>query len=699
MTQTYSLRADGRAIERGTVPRLEGGWLRIARTGWVALAIAGAGLLVASLPGYVPRFSGQLAHLTVQNPGPGLRLIASGSALVSLASALTSMALALMLFRRRFEEPAAAVLSVYLLIYAIVMAGPLEHMGAYWLGDSSFAVSLQGVLLATPTIALFALFPNGRFVPGWMRWVAVLTLPLSLSLLVRFPLDLSFGHPEPTVLYVLGAAYALCFLAALYAQIYRYRRVSTAEERERTKWVVFGFALWIAYIAVSTGPYLYLTRLPAGASPPWWTAASELGWWLSLNIIPLSLTISITRHRLWDIDLIINRALVYGALTACVVALYALMIGSFSLLFQSSGSLVISLLATGLTAVLFQPLRERLQSGVNRMMYGDRDDPVALLSRLGKEIEWAATPSENLAGIAGTVARALKLPYVAVELGAGGLPTAEYGLPRNQVVGLPLVYRGEPVGRLLVSLRDHEESLSPKDRELLQEIARHAGAMAFNARLTADLQIARQRLVSSREEERRRLRRDLHDGLGPELASLTLRLDAAQNLLGSDLDAVGQLLRESKGQVQGALADIRRLVYNLRPPALDELGLVPALQHHAERISGARGPQVEVQAPSDFPALPAAVEVAAYRITQEAVNNAVQHGKAHHCWIRLRLQSGLAIEIEDDGVGMPGDAQTGVGISSMRERAAELGGRFRIEGGPAGGTRVSVWLPLVDGGA
>jgi signal transduction histidine kinase len=699
MTRAYPLPSAESKLDRLALPRLEGGWLRLTRAAWVVLALAAVAALAASLPGYAPRFAGQLAHLASENPGTGIRLIAATSALVSLASALLSMALALMLFRNRFEEPAAAALSFYLLIYAVVMAGPLEHLGAYWFDDVAFAVSLQGALLAAPTIALFALFPNGRFVPRWMRWVVALSLPLSIALILLFPLDLSGKDTEPASLYFLGAIYASFFLAAVYAQIYRYRRVSTPEERRQTKWPVFGFALWFAYVCVSTVPYLYLSRLPAGVSPPWWTPASELSWWVSLNIIPVSLTISITRHRLWDIDLIINRTLVYGALTACVLALYALVIGGFSLLFRSSGSLPVSLLATGLAAVLFQPLRDRLQGGVNRMMYGERDDPVALLSRLGKEIEWAGTPSENLVGIAGTVARALKLPYVAIELGDEGPPEAEYGLPRNQVVGLPLVYQGERVGSLQVSLRDQESSLSPKDRELLQEIARHAGALAYSARLTSDLQMARQRLVTSREEERRRLRNDLHDGLGPELASLALRLDAARNLLATDPEKVKQLLQESKSQVQEALEDIRRLVHNLRPPALDQLGLVPALRQHAERMSAVQGIHVEVEASSDIPALPAAVEVAAYRIVLEAVNNAVHHGKARHCRIAVRVEDGLTIEVADDGEGLPAEMDPGVGITSMRERSMELGGRFQIASLPEGGTRVSVWLPTGEGEA
>ena len=215
--------------------------------------------------------------------------------------------------------------------------------------------------------------------------------------------------------------------------------------------------------------------------------------------------------------------------------------------------------------------------------------------------------------------------------------------------------------------------------------------------MTADLQRSRERLVTAREEERRRLRRDLHDGLGPLLGSLTLKLDVADDLLERDPQATHALLRGLRGQVQAAIADIRRLVYALRPPALDDLGLLGALRAEAAQYERAEL-RIIVEAPGQLPPLPAAVEVAAYRITLEALTNVVRHSSARSCTVRLSpSRKTLEVEIVDDGSGLRDDRTQGVGLASMRERAEELGGSCSVEPAPVRGTRVRASLPL--GGA
>ena len=228
-------------------------------------------------------------------------------------------------------------------------------------------------------------------------------------------------------------------------------------------------------------------------------------------------------------------------------------------------------------------------------------------------------------------------------------------------------------------------------------------AAAFNRmagrlqRSTADLRRSRERLVTAREEERRRVRRDLHDGLGPTLGSLTLRLDVAADLVGEDPAAARALLRDLKAQARAAIGDIRRLVYALRPPALDDLGLAAALRAEAQRYE-AGGLQVRFDAPEALPALPAAVEVAAYRIAQEALANVARHAGARHCVGRLALDDGaVRLEVSDDGRGLSPVRAKGVGLDSMRERAEELGGRCVVESLPTGGTRVRATLPLPGG--
>lgn len=210
------------------------------------------------------------------------------------------------------------------------------------------------------------------------------------------------------------------------------------------------------------------------------------------------------------------------------------------------------------------------------------------------------------------------------------------------------------------------------------------------------MQRARTRLVTAREEERRRLRRDLHDGLGPQLASQTLALDAAGGLIRADPAAADEMLVQLRDQTGDAVAGIRRLVYDLRPPVLDDRGLLAALAEQAARFEH-DGLRVTLDLPDVLPALPAALDVALYRIALEAVTNVVRHARASSCDIALRTEPGwIVLLVRDDGRGLPPDHVSGVGCASMRERAAELGDSVTVESRSAYGTGVTARLPLVQ---
>jgi signal transduction histidine kinase len=422
-------------------------------------------------------------------------------------------------------------------------------------------------------------------------------------------------------------------------------------------------------------------------------------------LIPMTIALAIFRYRLWAIELVVRRTVVYGLLVGLIIGLYVVLVGGLGHFVGGGENVLLSILATGLIAVLFHPLRLRLQQGVNRLLYGERDDPIKVLSQLGQRLEAAIAPEAVLLTIVETVAQALKLPYAAIALKRTNADQfeieAEVGQPTADLLNLPLTYQSEIIGQLQVAPRSVGESFSPADRRLLTDIAHQAGAAVHAVRLTADLQRSRERLVTAREEERRRLRRDLHDGLGPQLASLSLTVDAAVKLLDRDPETARDLLQALKDQAQEAVLDIRRVVYELRPPALDDLGLIEALREHAARYKQ-NGLLIDIDAPARLPSLPAAVEVAAYRIIQEAVTNIIRHAGAHHCQIRLQLDdtlnvAALNLEIQDDGVGLPRELHPGIGLNSMRERAAELGGRCEIENRPGGGTCVAAWLPLGQG--
>jgi signal transduction histidine kinase len=484
----------------------------------------------------------------------------------------------------------------------------------------------------------------------------------------------------------------LGFLLILLTQIYRYVRGSTRVERAQIKWFVVGLALMIG-----TG---YAMDLLAGLDST--AASTETGLpgdvdELLTLLIPVTIAIAILRYRLFDIDVIINRALVYGSLTALVIGLYVLIVGYLGTWFRTENDLLVSLVATGLVAVLFQPMRDGLQRGVNRLMYGRRDEPVAVLTQLGARLEEAVLPSAILPNLVQTISQSLKLPYVAVSLLISDefKVQAERGQPYGPLETFPLIYQGQTIGQLLVSRRSPAEDLNPADHFLLTNIARQAGVVAHSVRLTSALQQSRQQLVTAREEERRRLRRDLHDGLGPQLASQTLTIDAIGKLMQQDKDKARDLLDHLKVQSQAAIQDIRRLVYDLRPPALDELGLTGALQEGVRQFGRVETCVEIIAAPPPLPALPAAAEVAAYRIALEALTNVIRHAQAKHCTVAFTLEGHhLNLVITDDGKGYPDGFRFGVGLNSMRERAEELGGTIRFENQPAGGAAVQVRLPL-----
>ncbi|HEX6305080.1 MAG TPA: histidine kinase [Anaerolineales bacterium] len=481
------------------------------------------------------------------------------------------------------------------------------------------------------------------------------------------------------------------FSLILLAAVSGYRSAQNPDSRTKVRWVVFALMIVI------------LLPLLFGTIPTIALGKPILDWnyfAISGLLMPVSIAVAILRYQLFDIDLIINRTLVYGTLTTGVVGIYALGVGGLSVLFQSSGNLIVSLLATGLAALLFQPLQARLQSAVNRMMYGERDDPYAVLSHLGQRLEASISHDNILLTVVETISQTLKLPYVAIDLRAGDNfeRVASYGLEPAQdeadQLMIPLIYQNETIGRLILAPRSSGEYFSREEQRLLTDIARQVGVAARTVQLTGHLQRSRQRIITTLEEERRRLRRDLHDGLGPQLASLTLKIDAARNLLKQTPDEVEPVLIQLKKETQSALKDIRRIAYDLRPPALDELGLIPALNEKVASLNEHSITRISFESPENIEPLPAAVEVAAYRIAMEALTNVIHHSKAKNCRLQINAKQRLEMEICDDGGGLPEDFRVGVGLSSMRERAAELGGECHITRLENGGTRVLVKLPL-----
>ena len=353
--------------------------------------------------------------------------------------------------------------------------------------------------------------------------------------------------------------------------------------------------------------------------------ATGIGGFIALPIVT---GIAILRYRLYEIDVIIKRTLLYGGLTACVVGAYAAVIGLVGTVLQQQVGIAAAVIATGLVAVMFDPLRNRLQRGVNRLLYGERDDPATAVARLARRLEATAAPDAVLPGVVETVAQALRLPYAAIEVEQDGRlqRVAAHGQLSGASVALPLAHGGAPLGQLVLGLRPGDVGFSPEDSRVLADLAEHAGQAVYAVRLTSDLQRARERIVAAREEERRTLRRDLHDGIGPTLAGITLQVDLARSRLGVDPGDARAMVVKLQAETQAAVRDVRRVIEALRPPDLDELGLAGAI----------RRLEIECETSGDLDRLPAAVEVAAYRIVQEARG-------IHH--VRIERDGALEIEI------------------------------------------------------
>lgn len=583
---------------------------------------------------------------------------------------------------------AAATLAVH--SYAEVAASPSYRLplatAAAWVS------SWLWVLGATPLLTFgLLLFPDGRLPSRrWRPLLAVaafaVVLPVLSQALAPGPLeDLPVQNPlgVPALagaLETVGAAGFLSFTAGVaggaLSLVVRWRAASDATRR----------ALALPALAAALTGATFLVPATAGLEP--WLDAVALA---DVVLLLVGFGVAVLRDRVMGAPVAVRRSLTYGLLTGTLALAYAAAVTSLSGLSRGAGS---GLVATVVVALLALPLRDRLQGLVDRALYGERADPFAALDALGRRVDRAEDPESVLMGVAEAVAAVLRLPAVRVLVAREGSEAlaAAVGAEPTTWERIPLTHRGEEVGALLVTPRAGQAALDPRDVRMLEVLQRHAAAAVAAVRLSAELQQSRQSIVAAREEERRRLRRDLHDGLGPTLAGIGLGLEVAQSTTEpADLD---RLLHELKDAASAAVLDVRRLVEDLRPPALDELGLVGALQRHADRLNVGDAALVEVSASDRLEGLPAAVEVAAYRIALEALTNAVRHGRPRRCRVVLRLDEALHLEVSDDGAGLPEAPEEGVGLAAMRERAAELGGTCLVRRAPHGGTLVTARLPV-----
>jgi signal transduction histidine kinase len=665
------------------------------------------------------------------------------SRIVRTATGVAVVALAVMLFLAAvalsgFNHDTGNVLSgVGIVAFAVVGAVIVIKRPDNRVGPLLCVVGLvAAVLRAANEYALRALIvapgslPGGRVAAYVMMWCPLILIGLVVGLLpqvfpdgrvlsrrVRFGVWAAWGYvilgavgnalddevveglgnyrnPYPVAAlqpYVgpVVAAAAVCLgiavLTGVVTIVLRWRR-SAGDERQQLKWFVAGVLPLI---------------VPVVLHDPF-TTFSEVAFALLLPLVPAAFGVAILRYRLYDLDVVLNRALVYAVLTALIAGLYLSVVTLVETGVGADRGRWVQVVATVVAAAVFQPARSAIQRAVDRLFYGDRSRPYDAIARLGLILERAPVPETVLPGIVESVAAALRLPYVAIDLREGDewIGAAAHGMPVGDTEEFAMVYQDGVAGRLIVGRRGGQK-FGHADRRLLADLARQAGVAAHGVQLTLALQRSRAALVTAREEERRRLRRDLHDGLGPALAGVTLGLHAAEAHVRNDPDRAVAQLQNLAEQVEESVRDIRRLVYGLRPPALDELGLSRAIQREAGRLES-DGLVIAVDVPSHgLGRLPAAVEAAAYRIVTEALTNVSRHAGATTCWIHLvREPAGYArdqaleVEVRDNGCGLDG-RPAGVGLAAMRERADELGGSCLIES-LMPGTRVVARLPILE---
>ena len=583
-----------------------------------------------------------------------------------------------------------------------VVTAPGSVPGAAYLAALGPGLEAAGLVIAVAGVP--AVFPDGRL-PGprwrWLAWpgaAAALCLFLGNALSPtsnesrlagwHSPLGLPAGYGN--VAGILSAAGVLLAVAAaagaIAGLITRWRRGGPLVRQQ------------LLLLALATAPpaLVFLAILITNGLP---------GWTFGVVLLPLPAAIAtaVLHHGLYDLRRAAHRALLWLTMSAAVVGIYAAVVITAVALVPDHHAWWPSALAAALAALALIPLRMRLQRGVTRLVYGRWHEPYEVLAGLGQDLEAAADIGRLLDAAVAELTTGLNLRDTCVHDLGGTVVAGTEGLAGSvqgtgAVVGpgtasIPLMAYGTLVGSL--TYRVPERPPSAAEERLLHDLARQLGGALHARLLSEDLQRARERLVLAREEERRRLRRDLHDGIGPALAGLTLKAETARALLPPGSDGASRQLGDLSEEIRRTVVDVRRLVEGLRPPALDELGLADACAQAVGRLAAGSGLAASVHASDDLPALPAAVEVAAYRIVVEAVTNTVRHARARSCRVSIAcIPAGLAIEVSDDGTGLAAAGLPGHGLAIMRERAEELGGTVTVRDGSPGVT-VQARLPAV----
>ncbi len=564
--------------------------------------------------------------------------------------------------------------------YGVGIADPPWPL-ARWAAWLAAPLWLPGLL---PLVSLLpALYPNGRLASRWWRWpagaaaVGIGLLTVAGALDPQAYDDIAPGRSPlaaPQVAMVGAVAGGVLLTAGTVViwvgSVVRLVR-ARSPERQQLAWLLF---VVVAFVVVSAASHSEWVLLGLGF------------------LIPVAVAVGVLRYQL--LGIVVRRGLVYGALTAVVVGVY-LLVTTVAGARLDRGP-VPGVVAAALVAVGLTPLRDRLQGAVDRLVYGDRRDPMRAVTRLGDRVA-AAGETDLLPAVLATVTDAVHAPGAAV-LTPSGSVLATHGTDAGNldVELLPLRVGGRELGMLRLTPRSPGEPYTDGDRRLLAALAPQVAVVVRALELAEALEAERDRVVAATRQERDRLRRDLHDGLGPSLSGVGLGLQALHDARAAGNDAAAsELLARIREEVTTTVGEVRRILDDLRPAALDRTGLPDAIRRHAASVATG---QVKVSVDAgELPPLPADTETAAYRIIQEALTNIVRHADAHHTRITLAASAtALTVTVADDGHGINGRGHGGgVGLASMRQRAEALQGTLRVDSNDHG-TTVIATLPLQD---
>jgi signal transduction histidine kinase len=602
---------------------------------------------------------------------------------------------------------------------AWTLAGAADSYAAYAVARGLTATTLArtadwvnlwfyGAAIFLPVTLLLLLFPDGRLAsPRWRPalWAALIG-GAGIAFTTAFDptpesLDTQFLRTNPFGLESAGALMGvveplswvlagLALVAAPAAIVTRLRR-STGDERGQLKWLAYAGVVVVLTLvgAIVAGVVFGWSNGSAGERIVQFVII------LSLTLIPVSAGVAILKHRLYDIDVVINKTVVYGLLAAVVTAVYVAIVVGIGTAVGSGGNAFLSAVAAAVVALVFQPARRWAQRLANRLVYGERATPYEVLSGFSGRLAETYSVDAVLPRVARVLGEGVGAEHVRILLRNGPRlePVATWpdAAPtgRSEERSFEVRHQGEPLGAIEVAMPANEP-MDVAQEKLVEDVAAQAGLVLRNAALIADLRDSRRRIVTAQDERARKLERNIHDGAQQQLVALAVKVGLVERLVQADAQKAVAMLGEVKSEANDALENLRDLARGIYPPLLADQGLAAALGAQARKVSI----PVAVE-PDGIGRYPEETEAAVYFSCLEALQNVTKYAGASRATVRLAQANGtLMFEVSDDGRGFdPGVVGHGTGLQGIADRLASLGGELDVRSAIGDGTTVTGRLP------